>query len=244
MEFNVNSVFLYIVVAIALALVAAQAIVFLRRAVIRAKELGMQDKIKSTIVSSALFTIVPAISILLGVIVLSKFLGLPLPWFRLSILGSLTYEQLAATTAAQAIGLDISQTVTDPSAFATIAWVMTLGILPGVVIILFGLKKIQQGVLNIKSKDSKWGAIFMSALFIGMISSFLGGVFGSVSQGLTGWIPVFVFLCSAAVMLLCAGLMKLLKWSWLENYALPLSMIAAMALAIPITNAVNAAVGG
>lgn len=244
MAFNVNDLFLYLVAGVALALVLVQAVVFLLKAIKRAKQIGLGDKVRSTIVSSAVFTIAPAISILLGVVVLSKFMGLPLPWFRLSILGSLTYEQTAAITAAEAIGVSISETITDPKVFSTIVWVMTLGIIPGIFIILFALKKIQNGVINIKSKDSKWGAIFMSALFIGMISSFLGGVFGNVSQGLSGWIPVFVFLCSALVMVLCAAVMKLMKWEWLENYALPISMIAAMACAIPITNAVNAAIGG
>lgn len=244
MKFSVNDLFIYLVVAAALLIIMAQSIAFLVRAVRRAKELGLGDKVKSTVFSSAVFSVAPAVSILLGVVVLSKFLGLPVPWYRLSILGSLTYEQIAATTAAEAIGVSISDTITDPTVFTTILWVMTLGIIPGIFIILFGTKKIQAGVLKIKNNNSSWGKILLAALFVGMISAFLGAVFGNVSQGLTGWIPVFVFLCSAVIMMVCAVLLKKLKWNWLENYALPISMISAMALSIPITNAVNAAVGG
>lgn len=244
MQFDVNSPLLYIIVGAVLATVAAQSIVFLIRAVKRARELGLGDRVKKTVLSSAVFSIVPAISILLGVIVLERFLGLPIPWFRLSILGSLTYEQTAALAAAQALGADVAQTVTDPKVFTTILWVMSVGIIPGIFLVLFALKRIQNGIVKIKSKDSKWSTILMSALFVGMISCFLGGVFGKVQTGLVGWIPVFVFAASAIIMVLCAGLMKLLKWDWLENYALPISMLGAMALSIPITNAVNAAVGG
>jgi len=40
-------------------------------------------------------------------------------------------------------------------------------------------------------------------------------------------------------MALCGLLMKLLKWKWLSDYALPISMLGSMALSIPITNLVN-----
>ena len=48
--------------------------------------------------SSAVFTIAPAVAILLGVITLSKALGLPLPWLRLSVVGALTYDCLLYTS--------------------------------------------------------------------------------------------------------------------------------------------------
>ena len=40
---------------------------------------------------------------------------------------------------------------------------------------------------------------------------------------------------SALVMVACGILMKKLKWNWLNDYALPLSLILGMASAIPIT---------
>lgn len=234
--FNANSGFLYLVAALAILVVIAQSVFFLAKAWRRARQLGMGTKLlRRTALSSAIFTVAPAVSILLGVITLSKFLGLPLPWFRLSVLGALTYELPAATTTAQAAGISLSQTVTDPRLFATIAWVMTLGIIPGIFIVALGQRKIQNGISRIRRKDSKWGGILMNALFLGMISAFLGMVFADVGQGLVGWIPVFVMLCSAAIMGLCGLALKGLKWKWLEDYALPISMLGAMALSIPIT---------
>jgi len=38
----------------------------------------------------------PAVAIVISVITLSKDLGLPLPWLRLSVVGSLSYETIAA----------------------------------------------------------------------------------------------------------------------------------------------------
>ena len=93
--------------------------------------------------------------------------------------------------------------------------------------------------MRIRSKDEKWGSIFMSALFLGMISAFLGMVFGTIRDGLQGWIPFFVMVVSALLMCVCAVFVKVLKWKWMEQYALPLSMLGGMFLSIPITNLVD-----
>ena len=236
-EFSVNSPFLYSLTIIVIIFVLAQSTFFLIRAWRQAKKIGMDISVlKRTVFSSALFSIAPSVSILLGVITLSKFLGLPLPWLRLSVVGALTYELPAASAAAAATSASIATTVTNPSVFATITWVMTLGIIPSLVIPPLALKKIQSGVLSVGAKDKKWGEIFMSALFLGMISAFMGLVFKDVGNGLVGWIPIFVLMCSALLMIVFGTLVKKYKVQWLENYALPFSMLGAMALSIPITN--------
>ena len=188
-----------------------------------------------TIRVSAVFTVAPAISILLGVISLSKFLGLPLPWLRLSILGAITYELTAAASAASTMGISVSDPISNPSIYSAIVWVMTLGIIPSVILIPLFLKKIQSGVIRIKEKDSRWGEIFMSAMFLGMISAFLGVVFADVRMGYEGWVPVFVLIFSATIMTASGLLIKRFHFKWLEDYALPFSILGAMAFAVLIT---------
>ena len=72
-----------------------------------------------------------------------------------------------------------------------------------------------------------------------MISAFLGYVFSGFSgvfRGETaGLVPPLVMLVSAAVMVLCGAALKKRGWRWMNDYALPISLIAAMAAAIPIT---------
>jgi len=244
MEFNANSGFMYVVVTIVIVYVILQSIVFLVKAWKRGKQLGMDKQVlKKAVGSSAIFSIAPAVAILLGVIALSKALGFPLPWLRLSVIGSLTYETTAAAAAANAVGATLSQPITDPKIFATIAWVMTLGIIPGLVLVPVLGKRIENGVSKIQSKDSKWGEIFLSGLFLGMISAFLGVVFAHVREGLPGWIPVFVMFASALLMLICGLIRKLFKAKWIEEYALPISLLGGMALSIPITTLVQSIVG-
>lgn len=236
MPFSVNSPVLFILAGIVIAYVLGQSIFFLVKAWRRASELGIEKKVLRKIASgSALFTVAPAIAVLLGLISLSRFLGLPLPWLRLSVLGALTYELPAAASVATIINLPLDQPVTDASTYLSIAYVMTLGILSGILIILFFQKRMQQSLQKLKKKDNRWSALLMDALFMGMIATFLGMVFADIRSGLRGWIPVFVMLFSAAVMLLIGVLIKKFKIAWLENYAMPFSMLSAMAFAIPLT---------
>ncbi len=242
--FDPNGPLMYAMTAVVILFVIAMSIRFIVMAWKRAKQLGMDPKVlRRVAISSAIFTIAPAVSILLGVIALSRALGFPLPWLRLSVIGALTYETPAAASAASAMGTDLSRLITDPVTFAAIAWVMTLGIIPGPVLVPTIGKKIENGVMRIRQKDEKWGSLFMTALFLGMISAFLGMIFATVSEGLRGWIPCFVMIASALIMCVCAVFVKILHWKWMEDYALPISMLGGMALSIPITNLVNMIVG-
>lgn len=236
MNFNPNSTLLFLLAGAVILFVIAQSLFFLVRAYKRGIALGIDaSQMKKTMLSTAIFTIAPAISILLGIITLSKFLGLPLPWLRLSVIGAITYELPAATSTANALGVTLSETITDPKVYTAIAWVMTLGIFPGLIWVPLFIKKIQGGLMKIKNKDSKWGDILMDAMFLGMISAFLGMVFSDIHSGLAGWIPIFVLLFSALCMGICGLLIKKCNMKWLENYALPISMLGAMAFAIVIS---------
>lgn len=240
MEFNVNSPIIFVMVGIIIAAVLGQSVFFLVRALKRANEKGMDKQmLKKTITSAALFTIAPAIAILVGVISLSKSLGVALPWLRLSVIGSLTYETTAAASALGALGLGTGETISNPSDFVTVVWVMTVGIIIGLIIVPVFTKKIKSGVDKIESKDKKWGDIFTNALFLGMISAFLGYVFCDVTdvfKGTTaGLVPVFVMFVSAVIMAVCGLLSKKLKQRWITDYALPISLICGMAVAIPFT---------
>ena len=240
MQFYSNHPIIFVLVGAIITLVLAQSIYFLVKALRRAKSLGISSEtVKKTVSSSAIFTIAPAIAILVGVVALSKSLGVALPWLRLSVIGSITYETVAAGNALEAVGMSAGTNVTDPSIFVTIAWVMTIGIAAGLVLVPFVTKKVQSGISKIGMKDKKWGEIFNNAMFLGMISAFLGYVFcdvGSVVKGdLSGLIPVCVMVTSAIVMAVCGLIATKAKVRWLTDYALPISLIAGMASAIPFT---------
>ena len=227
---------MYIIAALVIVFVLAQSVFFLVRALRRGKELGISSaQLKKTVIATSVFTIAPAISILLGVVTLSKFLGIPLPWIRMSVIGALTYELPAATSTANALNISLSELIRDPKVYSAIAWVMTLGILPSIILPPVLMKKIRGGMMKLQSKDAKWSDIFMTSLFLGMISAFLGMVFADIRGGIAGWIPIFVLQVSALAMAVCGLLIKKCKMQWLETYAMAISMIAAMVFAVVIT---------
>jgi hypothetical protein len=241
MEFKANHPIIFLMVAVLILVVLAQSVYFLVRAYRRALEIGMEKKkLSKTITSAALFTIAPAISILVGVVALSKSLGIPLPWLRLSIIGSLSYETIAAGNTLNELGNEMGKQIDSASAFVTVAWVMTLGIIIGLFLTPLLAKKIQSGMKKLENMDKKWSEIFSNSMFLGMISAFLGYVFwdfSSVFSGkLSALIPVLVMLCSAVLMMICGLLSKVLKQRWITDYALPISLIGGMLSAIPITN--------
>ena len=241
MTFSVNHPVLFVIVGALILAVLAQSVYFLVRALKRAKQLGIGEKVvKKTISSAAIFTIAPAIAILVGVVALSKSLGVALPWLRLSVIGSITYETVAAGNALNAANISAGDVITDPSIYVTVLWVMTIGIAAGLILVPFVTKKIQGGLMKVSVKDKKWGEIFNNAMFLGMISAFLGYVFCDVSsifKGETyGLVPVLVMAVSALIMAVCGLLAGKLKARWLTDYALPMSLIGGMASAIPITN--------
>ncbi len=241
MAFNVNSPVLFVVAGVIIAAVLAQSVYFLVKAWRRGLAIGMAaDKLKRIARTAAVFTIAPAVAIVISVITLAKDLGVPLPWLRLSVVGSLSYETIAASNAESAMGLVFGQvSALTAQQYVTIAWVMTISIMVGIWLVPLVGKKLQTGMINMENRDKKWGDIFSASMFIGMISAFLGYVFcdfATVFSGnLSGLIPPLVMLVSALVMCLAGLIVKKYKWRWVGDYALPISLITGMASAIPIT---------
>ena len=263
MEFSVNHPILFVLVGIIIAAVLGQSIFFLLKAAKRAKEIGMDmTKIKKTIVTAAIFTIAPAVAIVITVISLSQSLGIALPWLRLSVVGSLSYEAIAASNAASGMGTTLAALAGNMTAsqYVTIAIVMSISIMLGIWLVPVVCKKYQSGLMSFENKDKKWSDILQNSLFIGMISAFVGFVFCDVSRlwsesarvsevtdnltGVTttvtysatsGLIPVIVMAVSALSMCICGLLINKLKWKWVNDYALPICMVIGMAVAIPLT---------
>ena len=246
MEFSINHPVLFVLAGILIAVVLAQSVFFLVKALKRSKALGMdQKKIRKTIKTAAIFTVAPAVAIVISVITLSKKLGLPLPWLRLSVIGSMSYETVAANNALSAMGQSLGSGVAlTAQQYVNVLAVMTISIMMGIWLVPAIGKKLQSGMTSLGKRDAKWADIFSNSLFIGMIAAFLGFVFCDISRlwtpseeytATSGLVPVAVMLVSAVVMVVCGLLMKKPKFKWLGEYALPLSLIMGMASAIPFT---------
>ena len=239
---QVNSGFFYLVVALALTFMTVMCFVFLIKSYRAGIKLGMDKKVlKKTITSSATFTLLPSISILLGVVALSGSLGVPFSWLRLSVIGSLQYELNVAEIAAQSIGLPgLKVDMMDPGKFVTVALVMTLGILGGIFISIFFLKKYLNKVRSKPKKENTsgkpgFGAHATTAMFVGLCAAYIGAYIGqAIPRAGSDIMPLLVAIIAAIVMAVFEYFIQKKGKLALENFSLAASMLIAMAAAVLI----------
>ena len=232
----VNAPQLYGLVALVLTVMTVICFVFLIKSYRAGVKLGMDKKVlRRAITSSATFTLLPSISILLGVIALSGSLGVPLSWLRLSVIGSLQYELNVAEIAAQSAGLSgLRLEELSPQAFITIALVMTVGILGGIICCIFFLKG-YLGKLKAKPKRESsgkpgFGAHATTAMFVGLCATFVGSYVGkAVHEDI---MPLIVAIVAGAVMAVFEYFIQKKGKAVLENFSLAASMLIAMAFAV------------
>ncbi|MCK5128320.1 MAG: DUF5058 family protein, partial [Clostridiales bacterium] len=138
---KINAPFMYLLGAIVAIFVIVQSFVFLRRAWKEGLKMGMTSKkLWSVVRSSAVFSIVPSIPIVIGVFSMTRALGVPIPWIRLSVVGAVTYELPVAEQAAKAMGMaqGLADSGFNMSVFAGVVLTMSIGIVWGMLLCLFG----------------------------------------------------------------------------------------------------------
>ncbi|MBQ2947952.1 MAG: DUF5058 family protein [Clostridia bacterium] len=233
---KLNSPAMYLIVGGVIALVVAMCVYFMVKSWRAGVAVGMDRRVlKKAIVSSATFTVLPAFSVLLGVVALSGSMGIPLPWLRLSVIGNLQYEVNVAQIAATSVGLSgLKITELTADAFVTIALVMTAGILGGALLCLFTLKayakKLGGKPKAAGSGKKSFGDWAMIAMFVGMCAAYIGSYAGQAAQ--KEYLPLATAMIAAAAMALCEVLERKCGMKWLENFDLAASMLVAMGAAV------------
>ena len=237
---QLNSLPMFLIVGVVVAFIAALCVVFLARSWRAGVAMGMDKaRLRRAITSSATFTLLPSVSILLGVIALSGSLGIPLPWIRLSVIGALHYEGNVADIAARAAGMSGglgSEELTAP-VFLPIALVMTAGILAGCFLCIFCLKaymkKVRSAAQKEKGGKKGFGDYMFTAMFVGLVSAYIGSYLGEwTSAG--NYMPLFVAAVSAAAMGLFEYLARKKGMTWLDNFSMAGSMLVGMAAAVAL----------
>ena len=236
---QMNSLPVYLICGAVILFVLIMSVFFMVRAWKAGLAFGMDKvKLRRAVTSSITFTMLPSISILLGVIALSGSLGVPLPWLRLSVVGALHYETSVADIAARAIGLSgLSITEMTPQAFTTIALVMSAGIIWGMLLtVIFNksyLKRLQSPKKEKSGKKSgkSFGDVAMTAMFIGLVAAYVGSYVGTFTS--TGnFLPMIVLIASALAMAVFTYFTEKKHMTWLDNFSVAGSMLFGMAAAV------------
>ena len=166
--------------------------------------------------------IVPSIAIVVALAVLIPRLGVPFPWMRLSVIGSVIYELIAAGIAASEMGLDGISSAFDGTVFSLAVWTMSLGFIFCLLFVAFFtpyMKKIKD---RLTGRDEGWMPVMNSAAFFGAFGYLWAQPIARGGLPLTGFLGGFFCM---------AGLQSLIvfgRQNWLKEWALSIAIIAGM----------------
>jgi hypothetical protein len=229
---------IYVLGAIIALTIILMSLAFLIKALKRAKAIGMDKKVVvEAIKNSAIFSIVPSIPIVIGVGIMMQFVGLAIPWIRLTVIGALQYEILALSNAGAAV------VGADEVTIATAVVVMTISIISGPLFNAIFYKKYQTKLLELQQKNERKMNAVTGALLGGMLAGIMsslivGGFFGignpvTDASGITTYGEITLITLAASVVLtgICGVILLVGKQKWIESYTLPISILGALAVA-------------
>ena len=221
-----NSPLLLGLVVVGLLYIVALSLAFFKKAYTRCIEMGITKETLSKVIKSSLvFSVVPSLSIVVGLFVLISVFGVVWPWWRLSVIGSLSYETMISSSIASALGFASSadlMAVGTPEQFGVVLILMSIGMLSGFfVLIPFG-KKLCMSVTK-REGGSDWSyvfsGVFMMTLFAVYIPVLLIGDSMQAAVMLTGLVVAVVL----------GILSKKPGLGWLSDFIMAITMIAGMA---------------
>lgn len=220
-----NQPLIYVLVTIGLGLVAAMAIISARHAYRRCAEAGMTPKqLRGVITSSAAFSVVPSITIVIGLIILAALIGIPWSWWRLSVIGAVSYEGMAATLAARAMGFE-SFAEAPATVFGAVMYVMTVGVIPSIFVLIFAGKPIMLGYAKQRAKGT-WGIVSNSCFMLAMFAALVPAYF---VKGPSYLISFFASVLLAWVM---GTIAQKTGAKWLSQFILPICLIIVMCASV------------
>lgn len=225
----ITSPLLLILVIVGLLYIVGFSLVYLKKAYKRCLELGIsKEEIQNVMKSSVFFSIVPSLSIVVGLFALISILGTVWSWWRLSVIGSLSYESLISSSVASALGFATNAEMMDLATgrdFGVVMILMSIGMLSGFTILLPLGKKLCMSV-NKTEGTSNWKYVlsgtFMLCLFAVYIPVLLIG----------DTIQAAVMLTGLVIAVALGALASRPKLKWLNNFIMAFSMIGGMVSSI------------
>lgn len=223
-----NSPLMWLAAAIAVGVVVFQSILFFKKSLKAAEELEIsKEQVNRAIKSSAIASIGPAVVILVTMISLIVSMGAPVSWMRLSFIGSVNYEAMAAGFGAQAMGTTLENL--NPTAFACGVWVMICGSL-GWLIFTFLFTDKMHKVNHLMSKGNpKMVPIISAGAMLGAFANLASGNFFSAEGNFAfSGAPAIATIAGCILMMFLSKLAKDKQINWLKEWAFAISMFTGM----------------
>lgn len=217
---------MWIAVSAIIVVVLFQAIRITRIAFRAGREIGMTGEQLWTAFRTGLTTaIVPSIAVLLGLAVMIPKLGIAFPWMRLSVIGSVSYELIAAGAGANAMGVDGLQGDFTGIVFANAVWAMSLGVFFNLILVAFFTPRVKWLKEKVAGGDEGWMKVMTAAAFFGAVGYMVAQPVVKGGSALMALIGGFVSMALLGIVITVG------KQNWLKEWALALAIIGGMAVA-------------
>jgi hypothetical protein len=228
-----NSMPMLVMCAAAMLIVILQPLIFFKMSWKRARDLGiLPENLRGVVKSSALFSIVPTLPLLINYLVLMPAFGKFFAWLRLSVMGNAAYETTIADMVASSLGFEnIYAKGIDITTFVLMCFAVTIAIQGGALFTMCFTKFYEKKVRQATSKvgGGKMVGLVTTAMFVGMYSTIAARHLTNTARPLN----LVAFLVSAAVTMVCTAVGK--KAKWLKQFTFSLSIVAGMLSASVIT---------
>lgn len=234
-----NSPAMWIACGIPVCFVVVQALLFLKEARAACREIGVtQDQMKRAMKSSAVTSIGPSIVVLSGMLSLLVTVGAPMGWMRLSMIGSVMFESIAAGLGTSAVGVTLGTDPMTPEALGMAIWTMILCSIGWVIFATFSANKMDK--IEVKLSKGNTGAMtqIASCAIIGVFSAMCAShlikpaymIAQTADAAAIGgaWKNCLACLLGAAIMYILNTLAAKKEIGWLKEWALTITILAAM----------------
>lgn len=234
-----NSCWMWIACGIPVLLVIAQAVLFARGAYSAGRTLGLTEaQMKSAMKSSAITSIGPSIVVLSGMLSLLIAVGGPTGWMRLSMIGSVMFESIAAGIGTSAVGVTLGSDTLTREALGMAIWTMVLCSTGWVLFATFSADHMDT-VKNIISRGSTGMLTTIAAsAIIGVFSSMSANYLSSpMVAALKDASPkamaaaghnALACILGAAIMFVLTTIADRKDIHWLREWSLAITIVAAM----------------
>ena len=225
----INSPLLLTLVCGGLLYITAFSVVYLLKARKRALEMGItRQEISDIIKSSLIFSVVPSLSIVIGLVALAASLGTVWAWWRLSVIGSLSFETQIASSLAPTLGFSTTTELMNNATgeqFGVVMILMSVGMLAGFAILLPFGKKLMTSVDKSKGGNG-WSNVLSGCFMLTLLAVYVPILL------ISDTIQALVMITGLIVEVVLGIVAKKPGMAWVNNFIMAGSMVVGMVSAL------------
>ena len=220
-----NSLPMWLACGSAVALVIVQALIFVKKAIGAAPEVGVtKDQVNKAIKSAALTSIGPSIVVLSGMLSLLVSVGGPMGWMRLSVIGSVMFESIAAGIGTGSVGVQLGVDELTPLALTMAVWTMFIGSIGWVIFSTFAADKMDKIQAKLAGSNPAGLTIISSGAIIGVFAAMVSQKLVALDKN------ALATVLGAILMFVMMQLTKGEKYAKLREWNLTIAILVAMAI--------------